>query len=76
HYDNHGGFGTVRLREPMILGHEIAGTVNALGSGVTDLAVGDRFAVSPSRPCNHCQYCLKGQQNHCGCNSAGRNRRC
>lgn len=40
HYYNHGGFGTVRLREPMILGHEIAGTVKALGSGVTDLAVG------------------------------------
>lgn len=30
HYYNHGGFGTVRLREPMILGHEIAGTVKAL----------------------------------------------
>ncbi|AHG48372.1 phosphoesterase (plasmid) [Rhizobium leguminosarum bv. trifolii CB782] len=65
HYYNHGGFGTIRLREPMILGHEIAGTVKALGAGVSDLAVGDRVAVSPSRPCNHCQYCLKGQQNHC-----------
>lgn len=39
HYYNHGGFGTVRLREPMILGHEIAGTVKALGAGVSDLAV-------------------------------------
>ncbi|WFR99390.1 L-idonate 5-dehydrogenase [Rhizobium tumorigenes] len=65
HYYNHGGFGTVRLREPMILGHEIAGTINAIGEGVTDLSVGDRVAVSPSRPCNHCRYCLKGQQNQC-----------
>jgi L-idonate 5-dehydrogenase len=65
HYYNHGGFGTVRVREPMILGHEVAGRVVALGSGVSHLAVGDRVAVSPSRPCNNCDYCLKGQQNHC-----------
>ncbi|OBZ94964.1 phosphoesterase [Pararhizobium polonicum] len=65
HYYNHGGFGAIRLREPMILGHEIAGTIKALGSGVSGLAVGDRVAVSPSRPCNACDYCLKGQQNHC-----------
>lgn len=65
HYYNHGGFGTVRIREPMILGHEVAGTIKALGEGVSGLAVGDRVAVSPSRPCNDCEYCLKGQQNHC-----------
>ncbi len=65
HYYHHGGFGTVRLREPMILGHEVAGRVVALGSGVSHLTVGDRVAVSPSRPCNACDYCLKGQQNHC-----------
>lgn len=65
HYYNHGGFGTVRIREPMILGHEVAGTIKALGEGVSGLAVGDRVAVSPSRPCNECEYCLKGQQNHC-----------
>lgn len=65
HYYNHGGFGTVRLREPMILGHEVAGVVKALGEGVSDLVVGDRVAVSPSRPCSACDYCLKGQQNHC-----------
>ena len=65
HYYNHGGFGTVRVREPMILGHEVAGTIKALGASVSGLAVGDRVAVSPSRPCNACDYCLKGQQNHC-----------
>ena len=32
HYFNHGGFGTVRVREPMILGHEVAGTIRALGA--------------------------------------------
>ncbi|MCQ1571442.1 L-idonate 5-dehydrogenase [Neorhizobium galegae] len=65
HYYNHGGFGPVRVREPMILGHEVAGTIKALGGGVSNLAIGDRVAVSPSRPCNACDYCLKGQQNHC-----------
>ena len=31
HYFNHGGFGTVRIKEPMVLGHEIAGTVVEVG---------------------------------------------
>jgi L-idonate 5-dehydrogenase len=65
HYYNHGGFGTVRIREPMILGHEVAGSVKAVGEGVSNFAVGDRVAVSPSRPCSHCEYCLRGEQNHC-----------
>jgi L-idonate 5-dehydrogenase len=49
----------------MILGHEVAGTIRSLGEGVSGLAIGDRVAVSPSRPCQHCEYCLKGQQNQC-----------
>jgi L-idonate 5-dehydrogenase len=65
HYYNHGGFGAVRLKEPMILGHEVAGHVLALGNGVSGLAVGDLVSVSPSRPCGHCQYCQRGMQNHC-----------
>ena len=65
HYYNHGGFGVVRLKEPMILGHEVAGEIVALGTGVTTLAIGDRVAVSPSRPCATCTYCQKGAQNHC-----------
>jgi L-idonate 5-dehydrogenase len=65
HYFNHGGFGTVRLREPMILGHEVAGRITRLGEGVSGLAIGDLVAVSPSRPCGHCRYCLEGKQNHC-----------
>lgn len=65
HYYQHGGFGTVRLREPMILGHEVSGRVEALGPGVIGLAPGDLVAVSPSRPCLTCAYCLEGRQNHC-----------
>ena len=65
HYYNHGGFGTVRLREPMILGHEVAGRVETLGDGVVGLAPGDLVAVSPSRPCYACAYCIDGMHNHC-----------
>lgn len=65
HYYNHGGFGPIQLREPMILGHEVSGRIADLGAGVQGLAVGQLVAVSPSRPCQSCMYCLRGQQNHC-----------
>ena len=65
HYFRHGGFGTIRVQEPMVLGHEVAGTVVGLGSGVTQLQVGDRVAVNPSRPCAACVYCLEGLPNQC-----------
>jgi L-idonate 5-dehydrogenase len=65
HYYKHGGFGTIRLKEPMVLGHEVAGEVTKLGADVTSVKVGDTVAVSPSRPCGQCVYCQKGQQNHC-----------
>ena len=65
HYYNHGGFGTVRVKHPMVLGHEVAGTVATVGPDVAGLAPGDRVAVSPSRPCNKCEYCLRGMQNQC-----------
>lgn len=65
HYYQDGGFGPIRVREPIILGHEAAGTVTELGAGVDDLAVGDRVAISPSNPCGSCKYCQQGLHNHC-----------
>ncbi|MEX0285191.1 MAG: L-idonate 5-dehydrogenase [Paracoccaceae bacterium] len=66
HYYHHGGIGdTIRLKEPMILGHEVSGQVEALGSGVIGLSIGDLVAVSPSRPCGRCGYCHAGLPNHC-----------
>ena len=60
HYFHDGGFGTVRLKEPMILGHEVAGIVAAVAPDVTALKIGDRVAVNPSRPCGACKFCLEG----------------
>jgi L-idonate 5-dehydrogenase len=65
HYFNHGGFGAIRLREPMVLGHEVSGHVMALGDGVTGLRVGQLVAVSPSRPCHACTYCREAMFNQC-----------
>jgi L-idonate 5-dehydrogenase len=65
HYYNHGGFGAVRLREPMILGHEVSAFVEELGPGVTGFAPGQLVAVSPSRPCGACRFCLEGLPNQC-----------
>lgn len=65
HYYQHGGFGTVRLKEPMALGHEVSGVVSAIGAGVEGFSLGQRVAISPSRPCFQCRYCQLGQHNHC-----------
>jgi L-idonate 5-dehydrogenase len=65
HYYRHGGFGVVRIKEPMILGHEIAGTIADIGDGVSGLAVGDKVAVNPSQPCGTCSYCQRGMRNQC-----------
>src|SRR6202048_1134362 len=59
HYYFDGGFGTVRLKEPMILGHEIAGTIARVGSDVSSVKAGQRVAAHPSRPCGAGGY---GQQ--------------
>ena len=65
HYYQDGGFGQIRVREPIILGHEISGTVEALADGVSHLAVGDRVALNPARPCGTCRFCLEGASIHC-----------
>lgn len=65
HYYNHGGFGTIRLKEPMVLGHEVAGHITALGEGVDGLHIGQLVGVSPSRPCYGCRFCHEGLFNQC-----------
>jgi L-idonate 5-dehydrogenase len=65
HYFKDGGFGAIRVIDPMILGHEVAGVVTALGDDVDGVRPGDHVAVNPSRACGACQFCREGKQNHC-----------
>ncbi len=65
HYYQNGGFGAIRIKEPMVLGHEVSGQISAVGSAVAGFLAGDRVAISPSRPCMMCHYCQAGLQMHC-----------
>lgn len=65
HYYWEGGIGTIRVTEPIVMGHEVAGTVEAVGAEVTRVRPGDRIALCPSRPCGKCKFCLSGEQQHC-----------
>jgi L-iditol 2-dehydrogenase len=69
HYWQHGRIGDFVVREPMILGHECAGTVVEIGSNVTHLAPGHRVAIEPgvprlSTPVSN-YFMKKGQYNLC-----------
>ncbi|MFJ8809276.1 L-idonate 5-dehydrogenase [Streptomyces sp. NPDC102490] len=66
HYWRHGGVGDFRLREPMLLGHEVVGTVVAYGSPDTvGPAAGTPVAVHPATPCGVCPECVDGRRNVC-----------
>src|SRR6202795_3621258 len=65
HYYHHGGFGTVRIQQPMALRHEISGVLAAVGCDVPHLKSGMRVAVNPSQPCNVCIHCREGMRNQC-----------
>lgn len=52
-------------KAPLILGHEIAGTITEVGSGVTRFKAGDRVTVAHHVPCNTCGYCLAGNHSVC-----------
>ncbi|MFM9940346.1 MAG: L-idonate 5-dehydrogenase [Hyphomicrobiaceae bacterium] len=65
HYFHEGRIGTITLKQPMVLGHEVAGRIESLGADVAGLQVGDRVALNPSRPCGACRFCRDGEQIHC-----------
>ncbi|KAK4188975.1 sorbitol dehydrogenase [Podospora australis] len=65
HYFNHFRNGDILVREPITLGHESAGVVTAVGSGVTSLQPGDRVALEVGQPCEQCELCDAGRYNIC-----------
>lgn len=55
-----------KFAEPGVIpGHEIAGVVDQVGEGVTEVAEGDRVVLCPIVACNRCRYCLLGRRNRC-----------
>ncbi|MBP2369045.1 NAD(P)-dependent alcohol dehydrogenase [Pseudonocardia parietis] len=65
HYFTEGRNGRNVLRGPMVLGHEAAGVVAAVGEGVTGVAVGERVAVEPAVGCGGCTTCRSGAYHLC-----------
>jgi L-iditol 2-dehydrogenase len=59
------GYHAAMLRPPTLFGHELAGEVAEVGTGVTEFAVGDRVVALNSAPCDRCFFCKSGQQNLC-----------
>lgn len=53
------------LRVPTLFGHEMAGTVAAVGSGVTHVRAGDALVVANSAACGQCDYCRAQRENLC-----------
>jgi L-iditol 2-dehydrogenase len=54
-----------RDKVPLVLGHEVAGTVHQTGRYVTKYKVGDRVVVAHHVPCNTCHHCLRGDHTAC-----------
>ncbi len=52
--------------QPLTMGHEIAGVIDAVGPGVTDRSEGDRVLVYYYAGCGECEWCRRGDENLCG----------
>ncbi|MGH9022944.1 MAG: NDMA-dependent alcohol dehydrogenase [Acidimicrobiia bacterium] len=65
HSDEHLRHGDIVPRFPMVGGHEGAGIIEAIGSGVTRVKVGDHVVCSFIPSCGSCRFCSTGQQNLC-----------
>jgi L-iditol 2-dehydrogenase len=65
HWYEHGRIGDLVARSPLVLGHECAGRVAAVGDDVTKHAIGDRVCLEPGVPCGRCRECRAGRYNLC-----------
>src|SRR5271166_499493 len=70
HSDLSAAEGKVPVATPMILGHEPAGIVEAVGENVTDFAAGDHVIARLRPVCGRCKQCLSGQPKRCKNRSA------
>jgi L-iditol 2-dehydrogenase len=57
--------GARNITPPVVLGHEVSGTVEEVGAAVAGYSVGQRVAVAPAIPCGECRYCRRGAETMC-----------
>lgn len=65
HYWKAGRIGDYVVESPLVLGHESAGVVDAVGADVKGLEPGTRVAIEPGLPCRVCESCISGAYNRC-----------
>jgi L-iditol 2-dehydrogenase len=65
HYYTQGRIGSQVVRYPFTIGHECAGTVDAVGPAVTRVKPGERIAVEPAVHCGACDQCRIGRHHTC-----------
>lgn len=65
HYYETGRIGRQIVEYPFIIGHECSATVEAIGSSVTGVKVGDQVTVDPAVPCHQCYQCRIDRENTC-----------
>ena len=65
HTDLHYKEGAINDDYPFLLGHEVAGTVESVGDGVTNVAPGDFVVLAWRAPCGTCRSCLRGRPWYC-----------
>src|SRR5919108_1401561 len=58
-------FGAANITGPVVMGHEVAGTVVEVGSRLEGHVAGQRVAVAPAIPCGDCPYCARGIETMC-----------
>jgi L-idonate 5-dehydrogenase len=65
HYYHDGGVGDFRIREPLVLGHEVVGRITGGVDGMDGLPEGTPVGIHPATPCGQCPECRKDRRNIC-----------
>ncbi|MCD1635791.1 NAD(P)-dependent alcohol dehydrogenase [Martelella mediterranea] len=65
HVFRHGQIGDLKVKPPLVLGHESSGIIVDAGDGVDRARIGERVAIEPQETCGHCAACRSGHYNLC-----------